>query len=183
LHHLSRSEVDGVTLAEIGRVKLHHTSIVLAMTVMVWLPVGVAAPLLSVATVGSVSIAAAPIGRLMIVSLYAYGLRRLCRSRDRLCAGLSDDPASLIAALVRISDINREPLTRPWWQTWLTTHPPMMTRLRGIAAAAQLSEEQLQAGIALGKAAPRDGYALAPASAPSRDAAPEPAVAGAPTAS
>jgi Zn-dependent protease with chaperone function len=175
LEQLSRSEVDAVTLAEIGRVKLRHVKIIALMTFATGALVAIS-PLVT----STITPLGFPPAVLLLASIRAHVLRRLCLARDRLCAGLSGEPVALIAALARIARINRQPLSRPRWQTWLATHPSMAARFHAIAAAAGLSEEQVQAAIAAAAAERRDGYALAPTAAPSRSAALERVMSDAP---
>jgi Zn-dependent protease with chaperone function len=176
LQQLSRSEVDAVTLAEIGRVKLRHVRII-GLTSLALVALILALPPLVTSTFAP---AALPLIMLLLLSVRAYVLRRLCLARDRLCARLSDDPAALITALARIAGINGEPLSRPRWQIWLATHPAMTVRFRTIAAAAGLSEQQVLAAIAMADDERRDGYVFGTADPPSRSAALEPVMADAP---
>lgn len=159
LRQLSRREVDAVTLAEIGRVKLHHVPIILALTAVYVGLICLAAYYFR----GALSLAAFPAAVLLLAVLRNHILRRLCLARDRLCGRLSDDPVGMISALVRLAESNGEPLNRPAWQTWLTTHPPMTVRIEAIAEAARLTEEQIRLAPASARAEPGERYAVEPA--------------------
>jgi Zn-dependent protease with chaperone function len=130
LQQMSRSEVDAVTLAEIGRLKLKHVKIITLLGLLSLAGVAVVT-LLN----GALLVAAFPAIVLLLVAIRCGFLRRLCLARDRWCARMGDDPASLISALTRLAQLNGQPLALPAWQIWLATHPSMMVRFRAIAAA------------------------------------------------
>jgi Zn-dependent protease with chaperone function len=165
LRKLGRSEVDAVTTMEIARVKLRHHSklslLRMALSIAAAAVLGIAqgglVALTSLATIGFPALALAAMLLLRFIE------RRLCLSRDRLAARMMEDPAKLVSALVRIADMKFEPLDRPAWQNLLVTHPSMRRRLRAIAGAANLSEEQVEAAIAAGRAPPEASYLPAPA--------------------
>jgi Zn-dependent protease with chaperone function len=152
---LARREMDGVVVMEVARLKLRHVMKLNALRFA-----------FSVAVSAGLVVFSYPLfflypwAVLALVLLMALINRRLCLSRDRLAGRLAEDPVALIAGMVRLCAINREPLERPAWQGWMITHPAMGERLRLMAASAGLNAEQLAAAIAAGHEPAGEGYAL-----------------------
>jgi Zn-dependent protease with chaperone function len=158
LHQLSRTELDAVTLMEIGRAKLHHASKLVGLTIVTLLTI--VAAMVAVPVYFPSAMAALP-GFILLSTLASFHVkRRLCLARDRLCATMSRDPATLISALVRIADFNMEPLAHRGWLSWLVSHPSMTVRFRAIADAAHLTQDDVAAAIVTGRAPVEDRYVV-----------------------
>lgn len=152
---LAQRELDGIVVMELARLKLGHVTKLNLLQLAYGIAIG-----LGIAVFSYPLLFLYPWAIVAVSLLSNFIQRRLCLSRDQLAGKMAEDPAALIAGMVRLIAINLEPLERPLWHGLMVTHPPMRERLALIAASAGLDDSQRTAAIAAGQAPAGERYAL-----------------------
>jgi Zn-dependent protease with chaperone function len=142
LKNMSRREVDAVMAHELAHFQLgHHRgrfSLILVMVFATFVAAWVA-PI----WVPGINLLIAPAAIIVTLVVLFSGSRQNEYQADAQAAVLTQDPAAMITALVKLSRLNVMPLQWRKSQEWLSTHPSMQRRIEAIARRHSLSDAEL----------------------------------------
>jgi Zn-dependent protease with chaperone function len=143
LNHMSRQEVDAVMAHELAHFQFgHHRT-------RAWVLIlpAVAIPLIlniSLAWIPGMNWVSVPIGIIASLLIYMHYSRKHEHEADVQAGVLTQDPAAMITALVKLARLSFIPLQWGRSHELLSTHPSMNRRIEAIAKRHHISDEDVE---------------------------------------
>jgi STE24 endopeptidase len=141
LERLTKPEVDAVVAHELAHLQYKHHRSLQNTLVATAILVGIITSTLSILWLNWLPWI--PITIVVTLLVFFYNSRCCEHQADIQAVLLTDNPAAMITALVKLAKLNLMPLDWGKREEWLLTHPSMRKRAKAIADGYDIPDEQL----------------------------------------